>query len=90
MEISHSRMEKSHSEWRLLIHAWTIPILNGDFPFTLPILNGELMSILKVHEWTLERDLPVSKWEKMARRPFTSSIHGGRRSHSLFTSTEWR
>jgi hypothetical protein len=33
VEISYSRIEKSHSEWRFYNHAWTIPILNGDFPF---------------------------------------------------------
>jgi hypothetical protein len=63
MEISHSCMDNSHSEWRFPIHAWKIPILNGDF-----------MSILNGHEWTPEWDLPVAEWERMARRPFTSSI----------------
>jgi hypothetical protein len=73
MEISHSRVEKSHSEMRFPIHAWTIPILNGDF---MPILNE--------HEWTPEWDLPVAEWELMARRPLTSSIQRGRSSHTIF------
>jgi hypothetical protein len=63
MEISHSRMHKPHLEWRVPIHARRIPVLNGDF---MSIQNGD--------EWTLEWDLPVSEWEKMARRPVTSSI----------------
>jgi hypothetical protein len=67
MEISHSHMERSHSEWRFPIHAWTISILNGDLPF----MPGDFMSILKGHEWTFEWDYPVSQWEKMAHRPFT-------------------
>jgi hypothetical protein len=79
MDISNSRMEKSHSEWRFPIHAWTTPILNGDF-----------MSILNGHEWTPEWDLPVAEWEIMARRHFTSSIKRGRSSHTRFISTEWR
>jgi hypothetical protein len=79
IEISHLCMDNSYSEWRFPIHTWTIPILNGDF---LAILNG--------HEWTPEWDLPVAEWEIMACRPFTSSIQRGRRSHTLFISTEWR
>jgi hypothetical protein len=75
MEISHSCMDKSHSERRFPIHARTVPFLNGDFT---PILNG--------HEWTPEWDLPVAEWE-IARRPFTSSMQRGRSSHTLFIST---
>jgi hypothetical protein len=66
MEISHSCMDNSHSEWRFPIHAWTIPILNGDF-----------MSILNGHAWTLKWDLPIAEWEIMARRPSTSELEHG-------------
>jgi hypothetical protein len=66
MEISHSCIDNSRSEWRFPINAWTNTILDGDF-----------MSILNGHEWTLEWDLPVSELEKMARRPFTSSMQTG-------------
>jgi hypothetical protein len=61
------------------MHAWTIPILNGDF-----------MSIPNGHERMPEWDLLVAEWEIMSRRPFTSSFQGGRSSHTLIMSTEWR
>jgi hypothetical protein len=76
------------------IYAWTFPVLNGDFmsihAWTIPVLNGDFMCILNGNEWTLEWDLLVAEWQKMAHRPFTSSIQRRRSSHTLFVSTEWR
>jgi hypothetical protein len=50
MEISHSSMDNSHSEWRFPFHARTVPILDGDScPFRMD-MNGVRSTWLQLTE----------------------------------------